>query len=210
MIDLPSLAIVLGGTAIATVLQAGIGNCRTLLRAIGGLFAKPFDAATTKAELARQIVDLERDGLVRARPAPIHDSEFGSATSAMIRNRSLDALIAHHEGCRAVRATQANAARGVLMQAAEMAQVMGLAGTLIGLASMSVPQGGAAVASAIALAVLTTLYGVVLANFVCLPLAGMIDRRARAEDAAREELYVWLQGHARQSAPRLRQPPEAA
>jgi len=204
LIDFEALALMLGGTLLAALLQAGVADFRVTLGAVGHLLRPAFDAAKTKAELSRQIGDLDRDGLVRAPRAEIADAEFGNSTAAMIRNRSLDALLAEHAASRALRSANATTARQVCHQAAELAQMFGLAGTLLSLGRLGPLANGAdGVAGAIGLAVTTTLYGVILANILFVPLAGMIERRARAEDRAREELFAWLGAHAQKSAPRL-------
>jgi len=204
LIDYQALALMLGGTLLASLLQAGVANFRVTLLALASLLHPAFDPATTKAELSRQIGDLGRDGLVRAPRAVIGDTEFGASTAAMIASRSLDALLAKHEASRSIRFANAATAGQVCHQAAELAQMFGLAGTLLALGRLGPLAGGAGgVASAIGMAVTTTLYGVILANLLFVPLAGMIERRARTEDRAREELFVWLEGHAQKSAPRL-------
>lgn len=204
LIDLPSLALVLGGTLLATLLQAGLGNARSCCSEIAGLAKRPFDAAATRAQLARQIIDMEKDGFLRARPSRTGDAEFDRSTAAMVAGRSLDGLLRQHAEFRARRYAQASTARQVCMHGAEMAQMLGLAGTLLTLASLAAaPPGTGSIAGAIGLAVTKTLYGLILANLVFLPLAGMIDRRARAEDEAREELFAWLESHVSKSMPRL-------
>ena len=204
MIDFEALALMLGGTVLAALLQAGWGNFRITLAAIANLLRPAFDPAKTKAELSRQIGDLGRDGLVRAPRAAIGDTEFGDSTAAMLRAKSLDALLTQHQASRALRAANAASARQVCHQAAELAQMFGLAGTLLALGRLGPLANGAnGVAGAIGMAVTTTLYGVMLANLLFVPLSGMIERRALAEDRAREELFAWLEGHAQKSAPRL-------
>ena len=48
----------------------------------------------------------------------------------------------------------------------------------------------------------TTLYGLVFANFVFGPLAGAVGRRARAEEQERQELLEWLASAVERSIPR--------
>ncbi len=211
MFDPAAMAVMLGGTLLATLLQAGWAGFRTAALAIAGLLRPAFDPAQTKAQLAHQISDLERDGLVRARRATINDAEFGDSTGAMIRTRSLGGLLGQHDAARAVRFADAATARTVCLQAAEMAQMFGLAGTLLSLARLGpLATGASGVAGAIGMAVTTTLYGVILANLLFVPLAGLIERRARAEDRAREDLFQWLEEHAARAAPRLHDTPASA
>jgi len=204
LIDLLSITLVFCGTLLGTFLQAGMRNAGICLAELAALFRKGFDPAQTKKQLTRQIADLQQDGLVRARPAPIGDAEFDTSTSAMIAARSLDAMMAKHDACRSRRFARATTARQVCGHAAELAQVMGLAGTLIALGRMApIGSEGASIAGAIGMAVSTTLYGVALANLLFLPLAGLIERRSRAEDEAREDVFAWLEMHAHVAAPRL-------
>ncbi|WP_204333987.1 MotA/TolQ/ExbB proton channel family protein, partial [Klebsiella pneumoniae] len=66
--------------------------------------------------------------------------------------------------------------------AAELAPAMGMVGTLLGLvgmfAAMKDPQ---AIGGAMAVALLATLYGALLANLALLPVAARLKRRARHE-----------------------------
>lgn len=79
-------------------------------------------------------------------------------------------------------AERRGASVAVLRRAAETAPAMGLIGTLLGLvqmlAQLSDPE---AIGPAMALALLTTLYGALLAHAVVLPLAERIESRLAAE-----------------------------
>jgi chemotaxis protein MotA len=80
-----------------------------------------------------------------------------------------------------------------LAQAAELAPVFGLAGTLISLSQL--PSEGfarGAFTGAISMAVITTLYGLLSANLLLAPLARMVERKAQAEEAERQEMIDWL------------------
>jgi chemotaxis protein MotA len=46
--------------------------------------------------------------------------------------------------------------------------------------------------TAVSTAVLTSLYGALIAHLVCFPLASAIERRGLADDAAREALADWF------------------
>ena len=193
--DGPSAAIVLGGTLIATVLRSGSRDCRATLVQLAGLGGSRFDADAARSELAQQIQEIRKDGLIRAVPHHFGDSEFDEATDALIGNRSIAALMAAHEKHKARRLGESTRAVRTLAQAAELAPVFGLAGTLISLSQL--PADGiarGAIAGAISMAVITTLYGLLAANLLLAPLARMIERRALSEERARQELIDWLAG----------------
>lgn len=182
-----------GGTLLATVLRCGIGDCRTTLVALGRLARPTFHADKVRADLAGQVAQIRQDGVLRARFRHVGDAAFDEATDALIRSRSIEALIERHEQHRQRRRTAATAAARTLFQAADLGPVFGLAGTLVSLSQL--PAEGvarAALSGAISLAVLTTLYGVLIANIVFAPLARAVERQAEAEEAARQEVIDWL------------------
>ena len=109
--DAPTAAIVVGGTLLATFLRCGPGECAAALRALFGGWGTPgFDADGVRAQLAVQMREIERDGLLRARQRGIDDDEFDEAIAALFSQRSLEAAIAVHETHRARR--RAARARG--------------------------------------------------------------------------------------------------
>jgi chemotaxis protein MotA len=91
----------------------------------------------------------------------------------------------------------------VFDSAAELAPVLGLAGTLVALGQA---QGAAAansgIVGAISTAVVTTLYGLIAANFLFAPIGNAIARKARQEENDRDEVLDWLaNGIARTAKP---------
>ena len=191
--DATSAAIVLGGTLVATVLRCGFGDCALAVRAVAQTMRPRFDAQRMRARLAVQVQDIRKNGLIGASLRQFGDREFDEATDALIGHRSLDALLAAHDQHRARRQARAAAAAGTLAQAAELAPVFGLAGTLVSLGKL--PADGldrGAYMGAIAMAVHATLYGLVAANLVLAPLARLVERRALREEAERQELVDWL------------------
>lgn len=202
LIDGPSALIVFGGTTLATVLRCGLADCRVTLTKLAQLGQNHFDAAATRAELAVQVQGIRQDGLLRAVPTRLGDREFEDATDALIGTRSVEALLERHEVHRAGRMAQAERAVRTLAQAAELAPVFGLAGTLVSLSQL--PADGlarGAFTGAIAMAVVTTLYGLLCANLLLAPLARMVERAALAEEAARQEVIDWLAGQVAGAVP---------
>lgn len=193
LLDPASAALVLIGTLLATLLRCGWADMRTALQALGQLFAPRFDAVRARAELAIQVQEIEEDGLVRATPHYFGDGEFDEMTDALLRTRSIQALHESHEDHRARRIEASRRAVVVWVNAAELSPMFGLAGTLVSLGSLSsAAASGGDFAGAIGMAVATTLYGLLAANFLFAPLAAIISRRAEAEDRAREDLIAWL------------------
>lgn len=203
-IDLPSVAVVVGGTLLGTFLRCGYGDTRQAIAAICGIGRKRFDAEKARADLAAQVRSIQQDGLLRASPRQSGDSEFDEMTGTLIGTRSVAALLAKHEAHKARRQESDNRAVRTLAQAAELAPVFGLAGTLISLTELpSNGIGREAYMNAISMAVLCTLYGLLLANFVFGPLSRLIDRAASDEERERQTIVDWL---AEQVGPSLPKP----
>lgn len=211
LLDLPALALVLVGTVVATILRCGWADTRLTLRALGQLFSARFDAARARAELAVQVQEIDEDGLLRAEPHHIGDGEFDEMTDTLLRTRSIQALHESHQDHRARRIEASRRAVVVLVSAAELSPVFGLVGTLVALGRLSSTVATTGnFAGAIGMAVATTLYGLVFANFLFAPLAAMISRRAEAEDVAREGIIAWLSAAIEASCRRHPEPARSA
>jgi chemotaxis protein MotA len=194
LFDPASAAIVVGGTCLATVLRCGVWDTRMALAAAGRLVRGRFDAARAKAELAVPVQEMQQDGVIRAEPHHFGDAEFDDLTDALIGTRSLGALHAAHVAHKRRRVDQSRRAVRTFEQAAELSPVFGLAGTLVSLTRLPADPGAAGdFTAAISMAVLTTLYGLLLGNLLFAPLARMIARRAADEERERQRVLDWLE-----------------
>ncbi len=203
LLDATGAAIVLGGTLLATLLGSGR---RELAAMVGAMCAavRPAlpDANSARAEIARDVEAIRhRRACCAPRRASSSDREIASATEALVHDRSINSLILTHKALKKKRVELRELALRPLLLAAEMAPVFGMVGTLFGLAH--VPFGDVedgAMLATVGLAVLTTLYGLLLAHLLFNPLARLIARRGAQEDEDRQQLVDWL---ARQLAPGL-------
>ena len=210
LIDGLSALIVFGGTLVATLLRSGRHECALALRAVAAAFRPGFSADRAKGELAAQVRAIKQDGVIRARRPTVTDRELEEATGALIAHRSVDALLAAHHKHKARRLAEAAMAVRVLAQASELAPVFGMAGTLVALNRMPADGAATAITGAVGMAVVTTLYGILAANLVLAPLARLVERVARAEDAARQEVADWVATQVAGGMPHLRPAPTPA
>jgi chemotaxis protein MotA len=193
LLDGLSAAIVLGGTLIGTILRCGVRNFLVTLAVLLRFPARRFDAAHARAELAVQIQDIRRDGLIRAEPHHFGDREFDEVTDALIERRSIGALLEKHKSHRDRRITRNEIAISTLNQATELAPVFGLAGTLISLSQIpTTAAAGNLLATSIPMAIVTTLYGLLTAHLLFAPLARLIERHSSSEETQRQQLVDWL------------------
>jgi chemotaxis protein MotA len=193
LLDGPGAAIVLGGTMIATLVGSGRRELSSALGGVWHLVQRPFDYERARAEIARDVEMLKVDGVLRSRPFRSSDHEIASVTEALIHDRSLASLIDAHERFKRQRSQSRKLALRPIRLAAEMAPVFGMAGTLFALSQLDYdPAAGGAMMGGIGMAIVTTLYGLMLAHLVFHPIASMIERRGAAEEEARQLLIDWM------------------
>ena len=151
------------------------------------------DAARRKGHLSLQdyLPDLMNSGLLYRGVAMVVDGSDASEVERIMQSE----LEATTE--RQIRTV------GVLRKASEISPAMGLIGTLVGLVQMlGNLEDPSTIGPSMAVALITTLYGALLANLVFIPLAAKLERNA-VEDALTNEMHVMAAGSiARQENPR--------
>lgn len=195
LIDPGSLIIVVAGTVLACAARCGWRDFGAALRAAGGLLQRDFDEEANRKALARAVTAIERDGSHRANPALPPDRALGLMLETYLRNGSIEAMRRARRSERAIDEARRITAAQVFSWAGELAPVFGLIGTLYGLTQLAPAEGGlgtTALMSAVSTAVLTSLYGALLAHLVCYPLASAIERRGFAREQSREALAEWF------------------
>lgn len=207
-VDLPSVLIVLGGTAMLTMASFTVSDMGVTFAAVVRTVSyERRDPSATAMELIRLAESARRGGLLSLQ-APLAKAEIADPLLAKgltmvvdgmkveeaeeLMQRDLAAMLGRHRK-----------SATVLRRAAEIAPAMGLIGTLIGLVQMlgrlTEP---AAIGPAMAVALLTTFYGAILAHMVLNPLASKLERNS-AEETLIGQLNVVATGSiGRQENPR--------
>lgn len=196
LFDPAALAVVVLGTVIATLARCGLADFREALGAGVRLLRGGFAGEANRKALAQAAGAIQRDGPRRADPPLPPDPALAAMVAAYLRHGALDTLAGLRRADRAIAEERRYAAVQVFTCAGELAPVFGLIGTLYGLTQLA-PAGDAVSASAtimtaVSTAVLTSLYGALIAHLVCFPLASAIERRGLSDEAAREALADWF------------------
>ena len=206
-LDMPALLIVLGGTFGITTVCFSLREIAHLPRVIGKTLLRSVpDARVTAihmlglADLARRHGILGLDKLL----AEMDHEPFVQRAVAMavdgipveeirrVLQREINEMTARH----------ANAA-GILRKAAEVAPAMGLIGTLIGLVQMlGNLQDPSTIGPGMAVALLTTFYGAVLATMVFAPLAAKLERNTAEERLVANVYMLTAESICRKENPR--------
>ncbi|MGF1630231.1 MAG: motility protein A [Kiloniellaceae bacterium] len=205
--DVPSILIVIGGTFLVTTISFS-------LREIGQAQGLMFRAAVYHAETPENAVwqALYLADLARKRGRLALQSVTDQLGEAPFLQRAITMVVdgVPAEEIERVLGRDAEAAfgrhhrsAGVLRRAGEVAPAMGLIGTLIGLVQMlGSLDDPSSIGPAMAVALLTTFYGAVLANMVFNPLAGKLERNAHIEVTVSQIYAIGAASISRQENPR--------
>ncbi|MEG3181760.1 motility protein A [Sphingomonas sp. LT1P40] len=192
-LDPPAIGIVLGGTVASVVLRNQLGDVGRSLRALGVMWRRPFSADALLNQTAALERIARRHGVLALDRSVIDDPDMAAAVTAAVDGASPDQAAAIVTDRANARAERHRAAIEVWTGAAEAAPAMGLIGTILGLvqmfASMEDPD---KIGAAMAVALLATLYGALVANLLAMPVAARLKRLARAEATERLRLAAPL------------------
>lgn len=179
----PSLMVVIGGTIAATLIRfpmkTFLKSFKVALNAFRTRLADPADIIKRTVELAAVV---RREGLLALENEKVDDPFLEKGLRLCIDGvepefvrkvleRELDQTVERHQ-----------AGQKVFKAIGDAAPAMGMVGTLIGLVvllrNMDDPK---AIGPAMAIAILTTLYGSLIANLGALPIADKLEVRTNEE-----------------------------
>ena len=201
--DAAALAIVLGGTLIATLLRTPWRDAGRAMRALAVLPRRPFSADPLVEQIAHLSRMAKRQGVLALDRSVITDPDMAEAVAAIVDGEGAEAVAARLNLARAARVERHVATADVWTGAAEIAPAMGMVGTLMGLAAMFATMNDPQrIGGAMAIALLATLYGALFANLVAQPIAMRLRRAARIEAFERTRIVTPLAALAAREAPR--------
>jgi chemotaxis protein MotA len=185
-INVPSLLIVIGGTAAITIVSQSLAEVHAALRTLATAFVRSVPEPRTAAQAMVAMAQTARlhGPLVLEPLVPGLKSEpvLRRAVEAVIDGLPEDEVqrtLGTEIEAEAARVRQAAA---VLRRAAEVAPSMGLIGTLVGLVQMlGNLQDPASIGPSMAVALLTTFYGAITGTLVLTPLAAKIEHNSDAQ-----------------------------
>jgi chemotaxis protein MotA len=193
-VNAPAILIVVGGTVCAVCVSFSPGDVADSMRLARNALSRPIPDVSEAAVRLLHLADIARQrgvlSLQAVLPDLADDAFLHKGLSLAVDGLSgaeVEAIMMHDLHAAAERRA---IGVGVLRRAAEYAPAMGLIGTLIGLVQMlSHLDNPAAIGPSMAVALLTTFYGAVLANLVLAPLAAKLERDG-AEDMLLSQIFV--------------------
>jgi chemotaxis protein MotA len=206
-VDIPSVLIVLGGTLLVTTASFTLEEMRHTLsvmsRAVLYHAELPSDAAQRILGLALRARRSGPLSLTDAAKSGVHSRFLSQALQLVADGLPGDEIeqILRFEH----QATQHRHVRsaGVLRRAGEVSPAMGLIGTLVGLVQMlGNLDDPSTIGPSMAVALLTTFYGAVLANMLFHPLATKLERNSEIEAQVNRIYMMGAASIGRQENPR--------
>jgi len=182
-VDIPSVFIVIGGTAFAMLMRTTLGQFLGSFKvAMGAFFAK----STPPNSLIEEAVELaniaRREGILALEGREISHSFLQLGISMCIDGHPPEVVQKTLTKDINLTIQRQEAGYSMFKTAGDVAPAMGMIGTLVGLvqmlANMSDPK---AIGPAMAVALLTTLYGAIIAHGFALPLAEKLKLRSTEE-----------------------------
>lgn len=192
-LDPIALAIVLGGTMIAVVLRTPLGDLARGFAALKTIGRRRFNAEPLLAQVAAFGRIAQRHGVIALDRSVIADPDLAAAVAAIVDGAASEQVSALLDQRRRARFERHHAAFEMWTGAADIAPAMGMIGTLIGLVQMfTAMRDPKTIGAAMAVALLTTLYGAIVACLIATPVASRLKRHARHEAQERARLAAPL------------------
>lgn len=192
-VNAPSLMIVCGGTMGATLINYPISDILKVIKVAKNAF---FSEKVKTKKIIETLIEMSkisrRDGILGLEKTlkDIKDPFFVKGMTLMIDgieptklSELLDTEVEYIEERHRLGAE-------IFMTMGNFAPAMGMIGTLIGLVKMLMDMSDpSSIGPSMAVALLTTFYGVILANLIFLPISGKLKTRS-AQELATKQLVV--------------------
>ena len=203
-----ALILVFGGTMVATIVTATRADLRRALGALRPLVsARPEQDGETADRAIRQIQRIcEYKGVVCADRVKTPVEFVHQVAQRLAEAEGSDAFARWTAELLDERQVRHASAAAVWRSAADAAPAMGMIGTVLGLVQMFAELNDpVAMGPAMATAMLTTLYGLLIAAAIAGPIAARLERLSAAERRWQERVVTRLAAIAREEEESLRQ-----
>lgn len=203
-VDIPSVIIVFGGTFFIVMMKMPMSVFLGHFRAMGKAFAPTtFDLAAVVERMVELAGVARKDGMMALEGQTVPDRFFERGLQILIDGADEARLVkAMKQEIKAMKGRHAGV-HSAIKAWIDYGPAMGMVGTLIGLVlmlgNMSDPK---SIGPAMAVALLTTLYGALVANVIFGPILSKLEGYSIDEVTYREMVLEGLRGIARGESPR--------
>ena len=195
-VDVPSVLIVLVGTFFVVLMKFNLSQFLGCFKIAGKAFMfKLVDPVELIDEVVELADDARKNGLLSLEDKEVSDAFLQSGIQLLVDGHDPEVVrsLLHKDMSETLKRHEVGSA--IWKQMGDTAPAMGMIGTLIGLvamlANMSDP---ASIGPAMAVALLTTLYGAMLGNMVALPISDKVALRRNEESRIKNMVIDALMG----------------
>jgi len=201
----PSVLIVFGGTIFVVLAQYTLGQFFGAGKVAAKAFMFKIEAPDVLIEKVVEMADAARKGgFLALEEAEIENPFMQKGVDMLVDGHDVD--VVRETLSKDIKMTSERHEFGanIFKAMGDVAPAMGMIGTLIGLVAMlSNMDDPKAIGPAMAVALLTTLYGAFLANVVCLPISVKLGNRANEEELNQKLVLDGIIGIADGQNPRV-------
>lgn len=188
-IDIPSILIVVGGTIATTLIMERLENVKGAIAVAGHAFRNKAgsggDVVATIENLLRLSGIARKEGLLGLEKEQISDPFLARGVRMAVDGVPVDDIVSTLQAELITMKARHTRGQKLFKFMAASAPAMGMIGTLIGLVQMlQALDDPSSIGPAMAIALLTTLYGAIIANIICAPIAEKLARRSAEESAS--------------------------
>jgi len=184
-VNVPSIMIVVGGTIAATVLRFPLSGIMTAL--MTGAKVAFTQKKTSPLGMIDEITNLagiiRKNGPLGLENVDIEDEFLAKGAQYIADGYEESFILESLERERDLMQERLEEGKLIFKAMGDSAPAFGMIGTLIGLVQMlSTMDDPSSIGPSMAVALLTTLYGAMIANMVCLPIADKLDMKSNTEE----------------------------
>lgn len=203
-VDTASILIVIGGTFFAVMYQATLPTFLGHFGAMGKTFFPPVKKMEDMIERMVELAAMARkDGMMALEGQETPDKFFAKGMQLLVDGADEAKLVGQMEAEIEAMKVRHGDMQGCVKAWIDLAPAMGMIGTLVGLVimlgNMSDP---ASIGPAMAVALLTTMYGAIIANVLFMPMLTKLENYTAYEVVYRQTVILGLRGIARGESPR--------
>ena len=203
-VDTASILIVIGGTFFAVMYQATLPTFLGHFGAMGKTFFPPVKKMENMIERMVELAAMARkDGMMALEGQETPDKFFAKGMQLLVDGADEAKLVGQMEAEIEAMKVRHGDMQGCVKAWIDLAPAMGMIGTLVGLVimlgNMSDP---ASICPAMAVALLTTMYGAIIANVLFMPMLTKLENYSSYEVVYRQTVILGLRGIARGESPR--------
>lgn len=197
-VDVPSLILTLGGSIAVTSFSYSKAQLRALIQAVGALFVeRRLSVQDQMYEMSRLTRLYQMEGLkgLETQEGFLVDPFLRRGIGLLIDLHSTNKVQATLQNEIAMAVSRHEISRQILMTLGKLLPSFGLIGTLLGMVMLLRNLSGQdtqSLPAALGLAVLTTLYGAVLANVVVAPLAARLHSVSVEKELHMRLIMDWI------------------